>query len=114
MQLELGSELPGPALYQTPHLTAHLTPHLTPPALILFQLAARAPRAAQVEPQLVRSAYPAARRPNLTGGLPIVHSELMTRGLCLAPPCLWRSSLALLAPDRSLSPPSLKPRLWCR
>lgn|SRR5450759_4630518 len=37
-----------------------------------------------VEPQLVRSAYPAARRPNLTGGLPFVHSELMTRGLCLA------------------------------
>jgi hypothetical protein len=33
MQLELGSELRGPALYQTPHLTPYLTPHLTPPTV---------------------------------------------------------------------------------
>ena len=31
MQLERGSELRGPAPYETPYLTPHLTPHLTPP-----------------------------------------------------------------------------------
>jgi hypothetical protein len=31
-QLELGAEVRGPTLYQTPHLTPHLTPYLTPRA----------------------------------------------------------------------------------
>jgi len=31
MQLERGSELRGPAPYETLHLTLHLTPYLAPP-----------------------------------------------------------------------------------
>ncbi len=34
MHLERGSELRGPAPYETPHLTPYLTPHLTPRRIV--------------------------------------------------------------------------------
>jgi hypothetical protein len=113
MQLELGSELRGPAPYETPHLTPHLTPYLTPsaswsqgahPVGCAFRVAGDHHRLGSIESS--KSRRPAGYRAgSLVARLSLDAAELALASISWQRFMIWSKSMASSSsmPDSSIS-----------